>query len=569
MTQIFKKGIKSFFIPIPKNINFSDNEYLRIYEDRDLINKDLYVRNKDITISLVFDFNNCSYNLGFVIKKVIGLDNAYLQVEYVNKDSFADFSASLNRTEYNLSTVLVICESRPIANIVAKEPYMFKSQISDKISRGKGYEVLRNKILKSQDEVAQHISNVMGYECKFNEIDKDNKTYIRLMVNGTNILSQGSGFLQIAEIFSSLEYVDAGMFILLIDEPDSHLHMTLQKNLINELRDIPNSQTFIITHNESFINYIPDEEILFIDIKRKTSGRIQHIQNGYKNLILKGLTGTIERIDELRIAEKIVLCEGETDVNFLNQLLEKYAEFENIDLPSMFIDQIYGIDTLDDKLLSYSRAYRDFVPETSKWIILRDSDCLPISKQAESKRKNKQYITAEHKEILFQKGYGIESTFVAEKENLTNLLIRYYELDGSDFETILSVVNETIEEYATNIRIITHELHIELESHFKRQKSRRVEYKDLEFRNMLCEIDKTNIEYIMTKNILNKFLISTHQKIETIFSDIQADALDNNTLITFYFGSMRSVNDIYEYHKELIFKLIDHIIISKIAVNPH
>ena len=61
----------------------------------------------------------------------------------------------------------------------------------------------------------------------------------------------------------------------------------------------------------------------------------------------------------------------------------------------------------------------------------------------------------------------------------------------------------------------------------------------------------------MTKNILNEFLTSIHQKVESIFSDIQSDVLVNNTLITFYFGSMRSVDDIYEYHKELILKLIN------------
>jgi hypothetical protein len=61
----------------------------------------------------------------------------------------------------------------------------------------------------------------------------------------------------------------------------------------------------------------------------------------------------------------------------------------------------------------------------------------------------------------------------------------------------------------------------------------------------------------MTKNILNEFLTSIHQKVESIFSDIQSDVLVNNTLITFYFVSVRSVDDIYEYHKELILKLIN------------
>ena len=86
--------------------------------------------------------------------------------------------------------------------------------------------------------------------------------YILQTVNNTNILSQGSGFLQVAEIFSSLEYTEAALYILLIDEPDSHLHTKLQKKLIEEFRTIDNSQLFIISHNDRFLNEVQDGELL-------------------------------------------------------------------------------------------------------------------------------------------------------------------------------------------------------------------------------------------------------------------------------------------------------------------
>ena len=245
-----QKSNKDLFYSAPKNITFADNEFLRVFEDKDLINSELYRSTKDIIIEITFNLDGRTFGLGFKITKVSSIDNAYLQISYLDKQSFMDFAQQVEQTRYNLSNIMVICESRPIANIVAKEPYMYRSQVIDKISRGKGYEVLRNKIIKSQqikENIETHISNVMNTDYKFSEVDKDNKTYIRLLVNGTNILSQGSGFLQVAEIFSSLEYIDAGRYILLIDEPDSHLHMTLQKNLIKEFRLVANSQLFIIT----------------------------------------------------------------------------------------------------------------------------------------------------------------------------------------------------------------------------------------------------------------------------------------------------------------------------------
>ncbi|MDP4093939.1 MAG: AAA family ATPase [Bacillota bacterium] len=555
---IQKRDKKSFYAT-SKNIPFSDNEYLRIFEDKDLVNNELYRNSKDIEIELTIKYCNEVYKLGFQVSKVLGLDNAYLQTSYIDKNEFNRFSNTVKNSEFNLTNILIICESRPIANIVSKEPYMYKSQVLDKISRGKGYEVLRNKIIKTpqtKELIENHISNVMGNECKFSEVDKENKTYIRLLINGTNILSQGSGFLQIAEIFSSLEYINAGMYILLIDEPDSHLHMSLQKSLISELRSIENSQTFVITHNHKFISNVPDDEILFIDNKRKEAGIINHLQSGYKNLILENLLGEMDKVDKLSVAEKIILCEGDTDVVFLNNLLQKYAELNNIDLPCLFIEKIQGIDTLNDKLLSYSRAYNQIVSDNAKWIVIRDSDCLPISKQIKSGNKSKTYITSDSKEVLFQKGYGIESTLVTEMDKLALLITDHYELESIETNTILQIINQTVNEYATGVRDIMNPVYNEILQHFTRQKNKRLEYKDLSIQDMLSEINQNNIEYIMTKPILNMFLASIHSKVAEHY-DVQSDTLNNNTLMTFYLGTIDDVNKIFQCHRDLIDKLIN------------
>jgi len=553
-----QKSNKDLFYSAPKNITFADNEFLRVFEDQDLINSELYRTNKDIIIALVFNLAGRIFDLGFKITKVSSIDNAYLQVSYLNKQSFMDFSEMVKQTRYNLSNIMLICESRPIANIVAKEPYMYKSQVIDKISRGKGYEVLRNKIIKSQqmkENIETHISNVMGVQYKFSEIDKDNKTYVRLLVNGTNILSQGSGFLQIAEIFSSLEYTDSGRYILLIDEPDSHLHMTLQRNLIEEFKQISNSQLFIITHNDKFLNYIPDEEILYIDSNRKASGRIGPIARGYKNIIIKGLSGTIERIDELRNAIKVILCEGQTDVKFLNELLRIMAELTGRDVPCLYIDKLCGIDTLNDKLLSYSRAYADIVSIDAEWLILRDSDCLPISKQSAEKKKSLTYVTATRKDVIFQKGYGVESTFVSEIDKFSDLIIRHYKLDPIELPAIKGMIESLNQRYKTAIFTITDPIHKELETHFNRQKSKRPECKDVVFRDMLLEIDENNIEYVMTKAMLDKYLMDLHQDVVGRYT-VQSDALNHSTIMTFYLGSIRRVEDFYDCHKTLIDQIL-------------
>jgi len=553
-----QKSNKDLFYSAPKNITFADNEFLRVFEDKDLINSELYRSTKDIIIEITFNLDGRTFGLGFKITKVSSIDNAYLQISYLDKQSFMDFAQQVEQTRYNLSNIMVICESRPIANIVAKEPYMYRSQVIDKISRGKGYEVLRNKIIKSQqikENIETHISNVMNTDYKFSEVDKDNKTYIRLLVNGTNILSQGSGFLQVAEIFSSLEYIDAGRYILLIDEPDSHLHMTLQKNLIKEFRLVANSQLFIITHNEKIINYIPDEEILYIDSDRKDAGRISPIEKGYKNLIIRGLSGTIERIDELRNAIKVILCEGSADVKFLNELLRISAELTGRELPCLYIDKLHGIDTLYDKLLSYSRAYAGLVSLDAEWLILRDSDCLPISKQSADKKRCLSYVTATRKDILYQRGYGVESTLVSEIDKFSDLLTRHYELKATDLQTIKGIIESLNRKYGSAIINVTDPIHKKMEVHFNRQKSERAEYKDLSFSDMLSEIKETNIEYAMPKKILDEYLRDLHQDVVGRYT-VQSDALNHSTIMTFYLGSIRGLEDFYTCHKTLIDRIL-------------
>lgn len=97
-----------------------------------------------------------------------------------------------------------------------------------------------------------------------------------------------------------MEYTEAALYILLIDEPDSHLHTKLQKKLIEEFRAIDNSQLFIISHNDRFLNEVQDGELLFIDDKGKQRGRIEPLRPGCKNLVLNNLSGVVGAIDQLR-----------------------------------------------------------------------------------------------------------------------------------------------------------------------------------------------------------------------------------------------------------------------------
>lgn len=153
----------------------------------------------------------------------------------------------------------------------------------------------------------------------------------------------------------------------------------------------------------------------------------------------------------------------------------------------------------------------------------------------------------------FQKGYGIESTFLNETNMFVKWILKYYGLNDTENLTITSMVEDLNNTYAGKVLVSTDAIHEELESHFLRQKEQRKEkiYETLRFQEMLREIDNTKISYIMTKPILDMYLSELHGRIATIYGT-SLNALKNDTLLDFYYNNISTIDDIYECHKELL-----------------
>lgn len=112
---------------------------------------------------------------------------------------------------------------------------------------------------------------------------REKEEYINLYVtqNGKKIDVglQGSGFLQVAEIFSSMAIMDNALNVLLIDEPDSHISPRIQNKLLDCLKEISNVQVFVITHNDNFVSELAAEDIIFINSENKNIGHIEALND--------------------------------------------------------------------------------------------------------------------------------------------------------------------------------------------------------------------------------------------------------------------------------------------------
>lgn len=133
-----------------------------------------------------------------------------------------------------------------IAGIPLQEEFLSKRHIFRKAASGDSNVVLRNvllliKKLGKLEELMTHVRGIyptVSVDISFDE-DKDYSIGSNVFIPGLKAVNKplelsGTGFLQVLQIFSYLVLFHPK--IILIDEPESHLHPTLQTKLIRQIQ---------------------------------------------------------------------------------------------------------------------------------------------------------------------------------------------------------------------------------------------------------------------------------------------------------------------------------------------
>lgn len=154
-----------------------------------------------------------------------------------------------------------------------------------------------------QVEVLRGILN--GYQLK------KHKKY-----NSRDIMVEGSGFLQWLSVYALA--ADPSIDTLLLDEPDSHLHCSLQQNLIEHLKILSQKtakQVLVATHSTEIIRNTKPEMILELSNSRSPRFLVEEHQ---KIGMLAGLgTDYSPKIDAIKKTRKVLFIEGELDLKIL------------------------------------------------------------------------------------------------------------------------------------------------------------------------------------------------------------------------------------------------------------
>ena len=162
----------------------------------------------------------------------------------------------------------------PMTGLGTEEPVYTRPKVDQLLGQAKPGDVIRNLLVEaarsdqSWTALSKSIRDLFGYEL----IPPDSA--------GANILAEycqrrdgprfdlasaGSGFQQVLMLLTFLYTCPAS--VLLLDEPDAHLHVILQDAIYGELRAVASaksSQLLIATHSEVIINSVDPRELCLV-----------------------------------------------------------------------------------------------------------------------------------------------------------------------------------------------------------------------------------------------------------------------------------------------------------------
>lgn len=365
------------------NVSFAELLPLRIVNAIDLFN----TPNQKASISLLIKNETNIFELEIELNKP-DIENSYIRFTNGNHlDDFINFADFCKTKKIKLRDAISMNFTKPIAFISKQETFLNKGMIKQKMFLGHNFEILRNKILLTmKDEKFEYLETKLlqvtseEYKLRFKNKNREDDEYIRITIEYNNrevdLSLVGSGILHILEIFSSLYSAEKNeLNVLLIDEPDSHLHANIQANLMNAIKK-ENSQVFLITHNDRLKEKAEIGELFYFSKESKIKK------------VLNSLPAELYQKVSYELSNKLgskprVITEGKTDWKHLKRALERFKQKElYLSLDIDFLEYEDNIEMGDSHLHSMVESFKKTQqPQKTIFIFDRDNDEYTNKKQ--------------------------------------------------------------------------------------------------------------------------------------------------------------------------------------------
>lgn len=258
----------------------------------------------------------------------------------------------------------------PFAGILNREPFHTKAMRSRLVGQGLSGSVMRNTLLELYNANQAKRSDLKGdasritraqlkglretdrwehlldvtrrlfdIELIVHDFNEDYHSYIRIEYwkgkfndkktkfekhNGFNrrdIMVEGSGFLQLLNVLSLA--LDPSYQVIFLDEPDAHLHPTLQFELLEELNTLASKyqkQILFATHSTELIASQEPKKIM-----KFSKGKVNTLTDEAQKIgLITGLGSEFSpQLHKLQRTKKVLFVENESDSNILKALAKE------------------------------------------------------------------------------------------------------------------------------------------------------------------------------------------------------------------------------------------------------
>ena len=277
----------------------------------------------------------------------------------------------------------------PVSGLKVKESrFSEEATLQDYLAGTDAGKVLRNLLWRVQENghwgnLNQVVQEYFGYELT----RPSSAAHILIQYRRSSkeaaydLSSAAGGFLQVLLIYAAILGLPSAVY--LIDEPDAHLHISLQNKLFRDLLEWAQRDKFqviVATHSERLIREAKMSDLRLLD----AHGNLQEIP--HKSRVLVSLA-----LDQLEIVEalrerRILYLEGPTDI----QILRAWADtLGHHCLP--FLERTTPIETAQREkahsAVAHFYAMRALIPKV-RGVELLDGDKKASASLASSERKS-------------------------------------------------------------------------------------------------------------------------------------------------------------------------------------
>jgi len=219
----------------------------------------------------------------------------------------------------------------PVGLVSPSEQFQHHPAIDGFLREGREYECWRSRLFwfwndGQRDAFDEVVATVQRYlpdalvQPPRLTHDSSPRVLIQFQEDGTDfdISTSGGGLRTLLNLAMVLRFADA--LCLLLDEPDSHLHGTLQRAVAQMLLDHAvgeDRQVVVASHAPEMISELPEESLVWIDRKQDGGRTCSSIGRVLVDL------GALTKADAIRAygTDKILFVEGSLDRQVLGQLL--------------------------------------------------------------------------------------------------------------------------------------------------------------------------------------------------------------------------------------------------------